>query len=114
MSYSRVVPRDLFNEGNLLKCYGQIYLNLEKMGLEDRLRHDGEAFRIAFNEGTGGLSLANVKLIVHGEDCILERPLNSRGNYPLYLLQEDAEIEVFLEDGSFTPEMVAFLTGGAA
>ena len=33
MSYPRVIPRDLFNEASLLKCYGQVYLKLEELGL---------------------------------------------------------------------------------
>ncbi len=27
--YARVIPRDLFNEANLLKCFGNLYLRLE-------------------------------------------------------------------------------------
>ena len=29
MSYIRVIPRDLFNEANLLKCHGQLVIHLE-------------------------------------------------------------------------------------
>jgi hypothetical protein len=29
MGYTRVIPRDLFNEANLLKCIGGLYIALE-------------------------------------------------------------------------------------
>ena len=29
MTYRRVIPRDLFNEGNLLKCLGKLYVQAE-------------------------------------------------------------------------------------
>jgi len=52
MSYTRVIPRDLFNEANLLKCYGQIYIEVERMSLPDprayvEIEHDGGAFYIS-------------------------------------------------------------------
>lgn len=28
--YIRVVPRDLFNEGDLLKCYGRLWILLDE------------------------------------------------------------------------------------
>ncbi len=29
MTYKRVIPRDLFNEANLLKCYGALWIALD-------------------------------------------------------------------------------------
>jgi hypothetical protein len=110
MSYRRVIPRDLFNEGNLLKCYGQLYLNLERLGLHGWLRHDGSAFEIVMDESSGSLHVANVTFGVGDAVWNLERPLNARGAYPLYLSSGDSdEIEVFNEDGSFTEAMAHFL-----
>ena len=44
--YNRVIPRDLFNEANLLKCMGQLYLCLEAANLKYvYLEHDGDAFQ---------------------------------------------------------------------
>lgn len=113
MTYHRVIPRDLFNEGNLLKCYGQLYLNLERYGLEDCLihsSHDGDnTFVVLLNEDTGGTTLENVRLWIH-DGCHLERPLNSRRPYPLYLTTTDGkELEVFQDNGAFTDEMLEFL-----
>lgn len=113
MSYLRVIPRDLFNEANLLKCYGRIYINLETANVREvELEHNGGAFDIEQNEMDGSIFVSNVKLVVRGEVCCLFRPMNSREEWPLYLLGEGAdEIAVFSEDGSFSQEMVDFLQG---
>lgn len=106
MSYQRVIPRDLFNEASLLKCYGRIYIELENHDLPHvQLEHDGQAFEIEQDPGSGGLSIANVQLRV-GDDCIrLHRPLNSREAYPLYMTDEDeCEVPLFDDKGAFTPE----------
>lgn len=117
MSYTRVIPRDLFNEANLLKCYGQLYLNLEKMGLQDRLIHEAEDeyFEVYQDQDSGALTISNITLQDRGGDedvryCHLWRPLNSRQPYPLWMRYGDEDdIAVFNDDGSFTAEMTAFL-----
>lgn len=110
MSYFRVIPRDLFNEANLLKCYGRIFINLETCGAVDAtLEHDGEAFDVVQDED-GCLSIANVDFIIRGERQVLYRPLNSRAPWPLYLrTPAEEEIAVFTDDGSFSAEMLAHL-----
>jgi hypothetical protein len=114
MSYRREIPRDLFNEASLLKCYGRIYINLETANLPHvELVHDGAAFDIQQDFGSGNLYVANVQLKVNGKACRLSRPLNSRETWPLYLVDDnDDEIDVFAEDGSFSSEMLAFLQDG--
>tara|TARA_Y100000815_G_C13240271_1_gene461554 strand:+ start:296 stop:643 length:348 start_codon:yes stop_codon:yes gene_type:complete len=112
MSYKRTIPRDLFNEGNLLKCYGQIYLQLEKLGMEDCLDHRDvdDAFQIEQDVASGDLHIANVQLLVRGDNIALFRPINARGPFPLYAyVQDDEEISVFKDDGSFSEEMLEFL-----
>lgn len=111
MSYQRVIPRDLFNEANLLKCYGRIYINLETSGLRGvELEGDGEAFDVQQDPGSGSLSIANVVLRVNEKPYTLFRPLNSREAWPLRLVDEnETEIAVFAPDGSFSQEMTAFL-----
>lgn len=110
MSYRRVIPRDLFNEANLLKCMGRLYINLETAGLPHVvLEHDGKAFDVQQDPGSGDLSVANVVLKVAGQPLRLQRRLNSREPYPLYLVDEhDEEIEVLAEDGTFSAEALAF------
>lgn len=115
MSYLRVIPRDLFNESNLLKCYGQIYLNLERVRADAHLDggYDASPFEVLQNED-GETWLGNIALIVRGYELTLRRPLNSRESWPLWAYpDEDTEIPVFNADGSFTVEMLAFLVGEA-
>jgi hypothetical protein len=120
MSYNRVIPRDLFNEANLLKCYGQLYINLEvwsgqRIVLELLDEEGSQGFRVEQDPASGAIFIANVVLWVRGRAYHLERPLNSRNPYPLYLNtdEEDPEvIAVFTDWGSFTDEMETFLRGG--
>lgn len=116
MNYIRVIPRDLFNEASLLKCYGKLYLNLEHYPhakAELNYLNDGDVsgFGIWQNEATGGLTITNIELVVRGNSYPLERPLNSRRPYPLYVTVDDEAISVFDDDGGFTEEMEAFLSG---
>lgn len=112
MSYIRVIPRDLFNEGNLLKCYGQIYINLERLNIAGiRLVHDGDAFDIRQDEGDGGLTITNVHFMVGTTRLNLRRTMNSREPYPLMVIgAEDEETPVFNDDGTFSSEFM-FLLG---
>ncbi len=114
MSYIRVIPRDLFNEANLLKCYGKIYINLEMLNLPGvELEHDGDPFDIRQDESSGAIYAANVHLMVRGSPCTLMRPLNSREPWPLIMVDErENEISVFDDEGNFSPEMLEFLRDG--
>lgn len=115
MSYQRVIPRDLFNEASLLKCYGALYIALDDMGCKDAFfeNEDVESFDIDQRLDDGSLFITNLPLIVHGVHCTLVRPLNSRRSYPLYLESEsnpDAEpIAVFEDDGKLSAAMLKFI-----
>lgn len=125
MSYIRVIPRDLFNEANLLKCLGQIYLNLEKLNIPGvSLEHDGESFDIIQNPNDGSISVDNITLwkgeLGHSNVNIsiiyFSRPLNSRDPWPLITSIPDEndnwnEINVFNPDGTFSELMIEFLKG---
>ena len=115
MTYKRVIPRDLFNEANLLKCYGRLFINLETACLSGvELDHDGRAFDVQQDPSSGGLFVSNVVLKVAGKPCRLHRPLNSREPWPLYLTDDaDEEFAVFNEDGTFTEEFVQHVTASA-
>ncbi len=115
MSYTRVIPRDLFNEASLLKCAGHLWLKTEGMATAG-LRHDGGPFRIEQEESSGALILLNVRLMIHGRRFVLWRPLNSREAWPLYArdkLKHDAEdVGVFNDDGTLSPEFCNLLRDG--
>lgn len=120
MTYLRVIPRDLFNEGNLLKCYGRLWILLdETRGHNARLGdkdgdHSGEPFEVMQNEATGGITLVNLPFTIGGEVWRLERPLNSRETWPLYCInvESEDEIAVFDDDGRFTSEFVQLIKAG--
>ncbi len=112
MSYFRVIPRDLFNEANLLKCYAQIYIELEKINVEAELNNDGEAFHIVQSSEDGSISITNVQFVIRGEEHILYRPLNARDSWPLYIISDSGdEIRVFNDDGHLSDDMMNYLQG---
>lgn len=96
MSYTRVLPRDLFNESSLLKCLGKLVLLIED-GLLPWMsyHHDGDAFNIMQNESSGALYVSNVQFFAANKTLNFERPLNSREAWPLYLETDDNAFEVF-------------------
>lgn len=111
--YRRVIPRDFFNEANLLKCYGQMWLNLERLNLRDvalEQDEDGGPFQVVQDDDSGATRLGNVYFVVVGAQFALHRPLNSREPFPLYLTtSEGDELGVFNDDGTFSADMLAFL-----
>lgn len=100
-NYNRVLPRDLFNEANLLKCIGKLVLMIEDGLIQDLIyHHDGGPFVICQNEASGALYVANVEFFSKGGHKIdLQRPLNSRDHWPLYLNLDDDAHEVFNDAG---------------
>lgn len=115
MSYIRVVPRDLFNEADLLKCLGRLYIELERIGEHFAQLGDtnGAAFDVQQDESSGALEVVNVQLTVFKRRWRLTRPLNSRQPWPLYATdEEDEEVSVFTESGELSPEFIGLI--GAA
>jgi hypothetical protein len=112
MSYQRVIPRDLFNEANLLKCYGQLCLKLEIYACKNiELRHYGNHFVIEQNEDDGSLTIFNLQLRIRSKIYRLFRPLNSREPWPLYAQEADyAEWQVFTDDGELSAEFLELLS----
>jgi hypothetical protein len=114
MSYLREIPRDLFNEANLLKCLGQVYLRLEDLGKEAKLIHIAERdrFHVLQDASDGGLWVANVYLRHRLRSWVMKRPLNSRHAWPLYVHEagpDEEDLQVFDDMGMFTEEMIAWL-----
>jgi len=90
-NYERVVPRDLFNEANLLKCIGKLVLEIE----EGRLPwltyiNDGKRFEIAQDDSDGNLELVNVRFYYRDRTRLhFIRPLNARSGWSLYYATAD-------------------------
>lgn len=100
----RVLPRDAFNDANLLKCIGQLTMAIED-GLCDFLmyHYDQDPFCIVQQEYDGSTYVANVEF--WAVDCKgiknrlrFYRPMNSREAWPLVLEldgHEGEELTVF-------------------
>ena len=115
MSYERVIPRDLFNESSLLKCYGRLYIVLEG---HQRARFKMESvpsFDVVQREHDGFLFVENLTFTIGQHEYRLVRPLNSRSAWPLYaerIEDEDFEsIAVFTDAGELTAEMLELIEG---
>lgn len=122
MSYNRVIPRDLFNEANLLKCLGQLFIALEntrghaaKMGDGDQHGalddYSGAPFDIDQCPATGGILVRNLPFSIGGKAYDLTRPLNSRQPWPLYCVDRETEDEcaVFDDDGRLSDDFLALI-----
>lgn len=103
----RVLPRDAFNDANLLKCVGQLVLKIED-GEAGFLtyEYDGEPFDIRQNPADGSTTVDNVIFRVKDWQSwlVMCRPLNSREPWPLYCDYNDETYYVFDEDGELTLE----------
>lgn len=109
MSYQRVIPRDLFNEANLLKCYGQLWIKTEEMP-NVKMTHHGNAFVVEQDRSDGSLYIFNVRLSIRGRHYVLRRPVNSREPWPLYAQEGDyAEWEVFDDNGDLSEDFLKLL-----
>lgn len=107
MSYQRVIPRDLFNEANLLKCYGALWIAIEGHRTARFSESDMENFSVAMRESDGWIYIKGLFLLVGSRRFRLTRPCNSRDPFPLYAeaMESDAEpVAVFNDDGTLAQE----------
>jgi hypothetical protein len=122
MTYTRVLPRDLFNEGDLLNCLGRLWI-----ALDERRDHHAKLipdvvkgpFVIEQEPSDGSIYAEHVLLIVAGLQCPLFRPLNARGKWPLWARFGPLEggyedVRVFDLDGNLSAEFWLAITEGKA
>lgn len=108
MSYQRVLPRDAFNEANLLKCIGQIsLLELDHMapGFETELKEtfkDDNSFYIRQDQNDGSIYCANFKIKYKGKQLPHYIPLNCKRKYPMQVWYEGDQQWLFNEDGTLS------------
>lgn len=117
MSYERVLPRDLFNDANLLKCIGQITLLIHdrRLELEVNHRHPNKDFQIRQSEDDGSTQVTNITFALRSGWAVqFYRPMNARSSWPLYALVADSqeEIEVFDDHGNLTEEFLKAVEWG--
>lgn len=109
-NYLRVIPRDLFNEANLLKCLGRFWIETERFQPKHvTIEHDGEPFDVAQNDDDGTITVRNVEIAINGKRFYAWRPLNSRETWPLYFDSCDDIVAAFNDDGTLTAEMLAII-----
>ena len=122
--YTRVIPRDLFNEAKLLKCLGQLSLIIHN-GVDEAyfsvpsgltLEHElgmgphESGFLIDQHESSGDIYCTNLFLRADGETIRVHSSLNSKEPYPLcFEDDEGGEGSVFDNDGTFSVEFIDFL-----
>lgn len=85
MTYQRVIPRDLFNEANLLKCVGKLALLHHDGLLPFEMDYDDEPFIIEQSD-CGHFFIDNISFYTPGYDPLPVRvgvPVNSRRPWPL-------------------------------
>ena len=115
VSYKRVIPRDLFNEGNFLNCIGKIEIERAHHDLDIELIYinsgvyTDRGFVIEQNSADGSLYAKNIRLRIGMEKHTLRRPLNTREKPSVYITYgDDIDLEIFDEDGSFSQDFIEF------
>jgi len=112
MTYQRVIPRDLFNEADLLKCLGKFYIMAEHRPIV-RILHSGHTFNIVQNSDDGSIYCDNICVIIGRKTYDHFRPLNSRSPWPLYLrLRNDPDADdfrVFDDEGNLSDDVKRLL-----
>jgi hypothetical protein len=117
MGYDRVIPRDLFNEADLLKCIGRLYLELENLYkiydpkyVAEVLQVDQGPFLIEQNPTDGSIYVKNVDLFFKGNTYKIYRPLNTKIPYNVFLERiREEDIPIFDVNGDLTEEFRGFL-----
>ncbi len=111
--YTRVIPRDLFNEAKLLKCMGRLtLLELDRM-LPCKMiivHDDSKPFDIQLME-EGSLYIRNIEVFIKEEPAafIFKTTLNSKANYPMFVEHKSCDYRVFNEAGEFDEEFLEFV-----
>lgn len=98
--YIRVVPRDLFNEADLLKMLGKVVIFImEEAKLPWEYEHDNQSFKIAQDESDGSIQCTNLKFFISGHEVKFTRPLNCRTPWTLYAEYLGQTYQVFDSKG---------------
>lgn len=100
-TYSRVLPRDLFNEAKLLKCLGKLCLHIHDgnkalTGL--KFEYDDTFFMICQNEQDASLAVSSIKFKIGEKQLYFYTKYNSREDWPLFASFNDDnsdEVNVF-------------------
>jgi hypothetical protein len=112
-TYSRVIPRDFFNEAKLLKCMGMLALKILDRQTPCDMHIDegeeGEPFNIELSD-EGGLFVSNYHVYVKNTRCTFKTTYNSKSAYPFYCEYENCDYCVFDESGEWDSEFIHLVT----
>ncbi len=109
-NYTRVIPRDFFNEAKLLKCMGQLALKILdgqtpcKIEIED----NGDPFNIELDED-GSLFVSNYPVLVKGISYRFKTTYNSKSPFPFYMEHNYCDFQVFDDKGEFHTDFLEFV-----
>lgn len=113
--YVRILPRDLFNESKLLKCYAQLALHIHDgkadpaLRLEHRDRRN-RGFIIDMDGPRNLLYCRNLSLRVRKAEIRVGTPINSREPYPMEFVEPDENFgPVFIDNGDLSPEFLQYV-----
>ena len=108
----KVVPRDLFNDANILMNFGNLYIQLEKINEHDLMQSNveaGDQFKINMDKSDGSTSIRGVELVIDGNIIEVWRPLNTREKWSLWFRGEEDDYEVFDDEGNLSVELLSLI-----
>jgi len=109
----RTIPRDLFNQANLLENLGHLYIELETIAKENILVDEDperDSFEMSVDGYSNSQSIKSIFIKVNGENQSVYRYINSRERYSLYCMDmlTEEEIEVFDKDGKLSTDFLEY------
>lgn len=108
-TYTRVIPRDFFNEAKLLKCMGILSLKILDSqlpeGIEIEIEENYDPFEVNLTDD-GILFVSNYNVVINGTPVFVGTRYNSKSNLPFVLVVDYTEYEIFSEEGKFTDEFI--------
>lgn len=111
-NYSRVIPRDLFNEAKLLKCMGILALwELDNVvfGIKITCESETTEFQVALSD-EGALSIVNYHVLLFDQFHEFKTVYNSKRPHPLYITNKEGEdIWVIDDDGKPSKEFLDYI-----
>lgn len=108
-SYRRAVPRDLFNEANLLKGLGRLCLLCFDGKIELTFSHAGDGFHVEQDQSSGELRCPDVKFFLRGRELLITSSYNDRTGYTLLVDTDGDQLQVLTESGEPTAEFLSWL-----
>jgi hypothetical protein len=109
-TYTRVIPRDFFNESKLLKCMGQLALKILdcQTPCEITIEDCGDAFNIELSD-EGSLFVSNYPVSIKGIIYMFKTTYNSKSPFPFYCEHNYIDYAVFDEVGNFHQDFIDFV-----